>query len=494
MLSRDIFVSYAHEDEAICAKLCAELACLGVSTWRDKECLALGASLPGEVVRALDCAVGFILLHSRHVKESGWVQLELGAALVRRAENPSFPLIPIILDDSAVPAMLRSLYYLRLNRSQLNVSSAAIRIKAAVQQVSADVACSAYETIFKALRDDQFLEDAGSSSYGGWGKSYTEYLHVAFPEGRPEHVAGHDSISVTHWIIRGLLSLRRLWAATHHDQRLGGELEQSLVLARKYLHRHFDGWGAGIIHYTTQVEKISRDPRHSATFIKALLALKGENVARLKRAADYALSRYEDDGDGRLASAAEIYHLARLVEAQSHLRPEGVTKEMISRLCNSVEQLLSQSVFDAEVEGGHVPLFNESRQPHMALYYSWWVLDACGDLLLQFGDSRTRSMIKRILAGLPSLGQGTEDGIGFPLVLGGGSDIGMSAQIGDILLRLAPVECADSIDLVFKFVTARMNADSTDAYPFKFLLWAVPVFLERYAATQLARKVLPELA
>jgi hypothetical protein len=225
MLPHHIFVSYAHEDEAMAVKLCAELASIGVSTWRDKERLVLGASLSGEVVRALDCAVGFILLHSCHVKESKWVQFELDAALVRRAENPSFPLIPVALDDSTLSAMLRSLYYLRLDQSGSNMSSAATRIKEAVQKViSTTILSLSHELIFRALRDDQFLAGTGSSSYGGWGKSYTEYLQVAFPKDRPKSVAGDDSISVTHWVIRGLLSLRRLWKTTPHDQRLDVEL------------------------------------------------------------------------------------------------------------------------------------------------------------------------------------------------------------------------------------------------------------------------------
>lgn len=478
-----VFVSYAHEDRSIAAELCRELKGIGVETWRDESHLLPGGSMPIGISNALDRSVAFVVLLSRHIQESGWIELELNAALGIRAETPSYPVIPLRIDDSRVPALLKGLHYLSLQQS--SVSEAASRIKSAVHEaVSRPRDSSWHDLVLRELAGDQFEGDRASTSYGGWGKSYAEYLRIAFLRGPPQSVAGVDSISVTHWAIRGLLSLRRQLLATQYDQAANSRLASSLSAARTYLHRHFDGIGAGLYHPTTSGEQISRDPRHSATFIKALLALKGGDVSHIRRAADYALNRFIDDGDGRLSSGAEIYYLARLVEAQSHLRPPTVSADTISDVCDSIERLFSASFFEAHTNAGSATLFSESSQPHMALYYTWWVLDACGELLVQFGNAATREVINRILTTLPSLGEITQNGLGFPLTLGGSADVGMSAQIGDILLRLAPVQHAASADLIFKFVTARLNAVSLEAYPVKFLLWAVPVFFERHKTTK----------
>jgi hypothetical protein len=215
--------------------------------------------------------------------------------------------------------------------------------------------------------------------------------------------------------------------------------------------------------------------------VKALAALKGEDADVLRRATEYAILRFQDDGDGRLATAAEVYHLTHVVQAHRHLRSDKLTDRKLTTIRKLVEHQLLSAAFDANCDGGPVRLLHEGGQPHMSLYYSWWVLDACGEQLSHSADGRVRTLVGELVSGLRQFGiKKANTGLGFPLALGGGADPGMTAQIGDVLLRLAPVESADHTARIAAFLKDSLPDAADGAYPYKFLLWAVPVFWERY--------------
>src|SRR5262249_19239488 len=96
----DLFLSYSHRDAAWVEDLARRLEDEnGLRVWLDKWILVPGAQWQQEIARGLDharaCAV---CLGARAAK--GWFKNEIGRALIRQANEPSFRVIPVLLPGS----------------------------------------------------------------------------------------------------------------------------------------------------------------------------------------------------------------------------------------------------------------------------------------------------------------------------------------------------------------------------------------------------------
>jgi hypothetical protein len=103
--------------------------------------------------------------------------------------------------------------------------------------------------------------------------------------------------------------------------------------------------------------------------------------------------------------------------------------------------------------------------------------------MLESSDHRVRELVRDVLKGLDSLRIINSDGsAGYPITLGGYCDIGASALIGELLLRLSPKDHGESARLVASFLLTRISDVSLSKYAHQELLWAVPQFFERYVS------------
>ncbi|MBI1340532.1 TIR domain-containing protein [bacterium] len=75
----EVFISYAHEDEAHARRLAETLAAAGVEVWWDRK-LVSGDPFDSKIGEALEAAGCVVVLWSRHALASRYVALEAGEA------------------------------------------------------------------------------------------------------------------------------------------------------------------------------------------------------------------------------------------------------------------------------------------------------------------------------------------------------------------------------------------------------------------------------
>ena len=105
----DAFLSHNRADKGIARSLGAQLQLAGASVWFDEWELRAGDSIPGKVNEALARVDCVILLWSDSASSSNWVRAELEAGIQRGLDEDSLRIIPVMLDDTPVPALLRPL-------------------------------------------------------------------------------------------------------------------------------------------------------------------------------------------------------------------------------------------------------------------------------------------------------------------------------------------------------------------------------------------------
>jgi TIR domain-containing protein len=110
-----VFLSHNHHDKELAVPLAAQLRLVGIDVWLDDWEIAAGDSIPGKVNEALVLVDTVVVLWSGNAAGSRWVDAELATALDRQLSEGSVRLIPIRLDDTKLPALLRPHKWLRLD-------------------------------------------------------------------------------------------------------------------------------------------------------------------------------------------------------------------------------------------------------------------------------------------------------------------------------------------------------------------------------------------
>jgi hypothetical protein len=111
------FISYAREDERVVADIARRLNDFAVVTWFDKRNLMPGDDWEMRIEQAIEKADYFLLFLSRVTEEKiGFKNREIQLAVKQQSYRPrgKIFLIPILLDDCAVPHDLRNLNWLRV--------------------------------------------------------------------------------------------------------------------------------------------------------------------------------------------------------------------------------------------------------------------------------------------------------------------------------------------------------------------------------------------
>ena len=108
-----VFLSHNRADKSLAVRLAAQLRLVGADVWLDDWEIKPGDSIPGMVNDALAVVDTVLVLWSTSAAESRWVEAELAVALQRRLDDGDLRIIPVRLDDTPLPPLLRPLKYLR---------------------------------------------------------------------------------------------------------------------------------------------------------------------------------------------------------------------------------------------------------------------------------------------------------------------------------------------------------------------------------------------
>jgi len=117
-----IFISHNHKDKDVATPLAAQLRLAGTDVWLDDWEVKPGDSIAGKVNDALGLVDTVLLLWSTNAAGSGWVKSEMETSISRRLEDRSVRIVPIRLDDTALPPLLRPLKWLHVDESPVSIA------------------------------------------------------------------------------------------------------------------------------------------------------------------------------------------------------------------------------------------------------------------------------------------------------------------------------------------------------------------------------------
>jgi len=126
-----LFLSYNKEDKDYVRKLAAALTLTGAHVWFDEWTIRPGDSIPAAVEDGLSDFDIFLLVWSEAASQSRWVRTEMEAAVDRWIKGDSCRLVPVRLDTTPLPPLLRSIRYIdgsdgdhiRVARESLGIES-----------------------------------------------------------------------------------------------------------------------------------------------------------------------------------------------------------------------------------------------------------------------------------------------------------------------------------------------------------------------------------
>jgi hypothetical protein len=106
-----VFISYSHSDKDFVDKLAAHIVANRGSVWLDRWELNVGDSLTQRIQEAITTSSALLVVLSKASVESEWCKRELNAGLVRELEEKRVVVLPVLLEDCAIPLFLRDKLY-----------------------------------------------------------------------------------------------------------------------------------------------------------------------------------------------------------------------------------------------------------------------------------------------------------------------------------------------------------------------------------------------
>lgn len=107
----NVFISHSSVDKPIVRKLAVSLLSEGIPVWLDSWQLEVGDSLLDKVYAGIEESAVVLLTVSKNSVESGWVNRELNAALAKEQQVGRRLVIPVKLDDCALPLKVADRFY-----------------------------------------------------------------------------------------------------------------------------------------------------------------------------------------------------------------------------------------------------------------------------------------------------------------------------------------------------------------------------------------------
>jgi hypothetical protein len=210
MTQPHIFISYSRQDSQVADKIVDALDSLGLPVWIDRREIMPGDSWIERVDQALSNSNYVLVLFSHKARESSNVSIEWQSALARQTT-----LIPILLENGAIPSLLQSIVYIdfasdiskgleslqsffRREFSSFPISSTTrrgsppISLQAVSRRELRLVAQKCLnETIFLAFLWDEGIDkgEVEGSSFNSFNERLVRFLHYLGEEDRIEDFA-----------------------------------------------------------------------------------------------------------------------------------------------------------------------------------------------------------------------------------------------------------------------------------------------------------------
>lgn len=110
------FISHNRADRETARSLATALVAQGESVWFDEWDLRPGDSMTGGIQEGLEGAEVFVLVWSETAARSRWVGAEVRAYVRRRIDDDDLRIIPVMLDETPLPALVANYKGFRLIR------------------------------------------------------------------------------------------------------------------------------------------------------------------------------------------------------------------------------------------------------------------------------------------------------------------------------------------------------------------------------------------
>ncbi|RCV86942.1 TIR domain-containing protein [Billgrantia montanilacus] len=128
-----VFLSHAHTDKPVVRQVAEGLKHHGIDVWMDEAELTHGDSLVNLIERGLDSADFVAFFLSKASVKSQWVRQELNMAISRQVSGDRGAIVlPILLEDAEIPALLRDVMYLDMRAG--DVQAGVTKLVAAIQR------------------------------------------------------------------------------------------------------------------------------------------------------------------------------------------------------------------------------------------------------------------------------------------------------------------------------------------------------------------------
>jgi len=108
-----VFISHNKADEAVALSLAQALVDQGIGVWFDAWVLHPGDSIVGGITDGLEKLDLFALIWSKNAANSKWVKKELQASIYRHISDDTIRVVPVMLDDTPLPALVADLFGFR---------------------------------------------------------------------------------------------------------------------------------------------------------------------------------------------------------------------------------------------------------------------------------------------------------------------------------------------------------------------------------------------
>ena len=116
-----VFLSHSQRDKQVVRQFAEGLRAAGIDIWLDEAQLNLGDSLVQQIERGLDSADFVAFFLSQASLDSQWARQELNVAISRQVSGDRGAVVlPVLLEDAEVPALLRDVMYLDLRDGDVN--------------------------------------------------------------------------------------------------------------------------------------------------------------------------------------------------------------------------------------------------------------------------------------------------------------------------------------------------------------------------------------
>lgn len=114
---RVAFLSHSSADKVFIRQLAADLTANGISVWLDEQRIRVGDSIPEKIAQGLAESDYFLIGMSQKSSESAWVQKELNNALMSEVQRRKVHILPLKLDDTAMPPIIADKKYADFSKS-----------------------------------------------------------------------------------------------------------------------------------------------------------------------------------------------------------------------------------------------------------------------------------------------------------------------------------------------------------------------------------------